>query len=93
MNYITSGSVHVHFVGICIYIPLHLCHQSPPKVYSQNRKANFYPVSYPSGRNAPIGTTNKTVRPIFDWIKIGEVMNFRSLWISPLGAYCILHVT
>ena len=55
-------------------------------MYSQNRKANFYPFSYPSGRNDPIGTMNKTVRPIFDWIKIGEVIKFRSSWILPLGA-------
>jgi hypothetical protein len=49
--------------------------KTPPLLYCQNRKADFGPFSYPSGKNDPISSTNKTVRQIFDWVKIGAVIN------------------
>jgi hypothetical protein len=45
------------------------------------RKANFGPFSYPSGRNDPISSTNKTLRQIFDWVKIGGVINTWLTWM------------
>ena len=56
--------------------------QTPPLLYSQNTKAKFNPFSYPSGKNDSISDTNKTVRQIFDWVKIGGDINSRSTWIS-----------
>ena len=38
------------------------------------------PFSYPSGRNDLISNTNKTFRQIFDWVKIGGVINCFRWW-------------
>jgi len=40
-------------------VPFHL---NTTTLYSQSRKVNFDPFSYPSGKNDPIGKYNKTVR-------------------------------
>jgi hypothetical protein len=42
-------------------------------------------LAYPSGKNDPINSMNKTIRQIFDWVKIGGVINSRSPWILPMG--------
>ena len=53
-----------------------------------NRKANLGPFLYPSDRNDPFDSKNKTVRQIFDWVKIeGVIITLRQVWISPMGAY------
>src|ERR1700722_15555539 len=59
---------------------------SPPNMYTQNRNANFGPFPYPSDRNDPFDSKNKTVRRIFDWVKIEGVITLRPVRISPLGA-------
>jgi len=59
---------------------------SPPKMYSQNRKANFGPIPYPSDGNDPFDSKNKTVRQIFDWVKIEGVITSRPVLILPMGA-------
>jgi len=55
-------------------------------MYTQNRKANLGPFPYPSDRNDPFDSKNKTVRQIFDWVKIEGVIVSRPVWISPMGA-------
>ena len=61
--------------------------QTPPKVYSQNRRSNFGPFSYPFDRDIPFYGRNKFVRPIFILVTIEGVINFGLTLISPLGAY------
>ena len=58
---------------------------SPPNMYTQNRNANFGPFPYPSDRNDPFDSKNKTIGQIFDWVKIEEVITSRPVQISPLG--------
>jgi len=59
---------------------------SPPNMYTRNRKANLGPFPYPSDRNDPFDSKNKTVRQIFDWVKIEGVIVSRPVRISPMGA-------
>ena len=59
---------------------------SPPKMYTRNKKTNFRPFPYPSDRNDPFDSKNKTVRQIFDWVKIERVIILKPVQISPLGA-------
>jgi len=70
-----------HYIQMPMYGAIHL---NTTTLYSQSRKVNFDPFSYPSGKNDPIGSTNKTVRQIFNWVKI--VINSRSPCILLVGA-------
>ena len=86
---VTGAALFLDRVGS----PSYLITTGTPELWCHSSKHHHFCIAkigkpilaHPSGKNDPISCTNKTVRQIFNWVKIGGFINLRSPWILLVG--------